>query len=130
VAERLAAMRRLAGAGYPVGLTVAPVMPVEGWRERYDALLADAAAALAGVAALDLTVEFITHRFTDASKQVLRAWYPGSALDMDEAARARKLTKFGAVKHVYPAPLMRELRAGIERVCAERLPDARTLYWT
>jgi spore photoproduct lyase len=34
---RLAAMRRLALAGYPVGLTVAPIMPVDGWREAYEA---------------------------------------------------------------------------------------------
>jgi spore photoproduct lyase len=49
---------------------------------------------------------------------------------MDEAGRARKLTKFGSVKHVYPAAVMRELRDGLERLCAERLPRARVLYWT
>ena len=30
---------RLARAGYPVGLTIAPIMPVDGWREEYGALL-------------------------------------------------------------------------------------------
>ena len=29
--ERLAALRKVALAGYPVGLTIAPVMPVEAW---------------------------------------------------------------------------------------------------
>jgi spore photoproduct lyase len=132
LAARLGALRRVAAAGYPVGLTVAPVMPVEGWRERYDALFADAAAALAGLPGgrLDLTVEFITHRFSAASKQVLLGWYPGTRLDMDEAGRARKLTKFGSTKHVYPAAVVRELRQYLEGACAARLPAARVLYWT
>ena len=33
--DRLAALRALALAGYPVGLTIAPIMPVPGWREEY-----------------------------------------------------------------------------------------------
>jgi spore photoproduct lyase len=127
---RLAALRRVALAGYPVGLTVAPIMPVDGWREAYDALFADAAAALAGVPALDLTAEFITHRFTPGSKEVLLGWYPGTSLEMDEARRVRKTTKFGSTKHVYPAAIMRELRAFMEGALARRLPCARLLYWT
>jgi spore photoproduct lyase len=127
---RLAAMRRVALAGYPVGLTVAPIMPVEGWRERYDELLADAAAALEGVPGLDLTAELITHRFTPGSKDVLLGWYPGTSLEMDEASRSRKTTKFGSLKYVYTPGTMRELRAHLERGIAERLPGARVLYWT
>jgi spore photoproduct lyase len=123
-------MRRLALAGYPVGLTVAPIMPVEDWRERYEALFADVAAALDGVADLDLTAELITHRFTPGSKEVLTGWYPGTSLEMDEARRSRKLTKFGSTKYVYPAATMRELRSGLERLLACRLPAARVLYWT
>jgi spore photoproduct lyase len=126
---RLAAMRRLALAGYPIGLTVAPVMPVDGWREAYDALFADAATALTDVPALDLTAEFITHRFTSTSKEVLLGWYPGTPLEMDEAARVRKTTRFGSTKHVYPAATMRELRGFLEEALARRLPSARVLYW-
>ncbi len=44
VEQRLAALGLLARAGYPVGLTVAPIMPVEGWPEAYGRLLDDAAA--------------------------------------------------------------------------------------
>ena len=61
-------MRRVAQAGYPVGLTIAPIVPVPGWRETYDALLGKVAAALADVPAPDLSVELITHRFTPGSK--------------------------------------------------------------
>ncbi|MEJ5914445.1 SPL family radical SAM protein [Pseudokineococcus sp. 1T1Z-3] len=128
--QRVAALRALALAGYPVGLTIAPIMPVEGWREQYGALLDDVAAATADVAGLDLTAELITHRFTPRSKEVLQGWYPRTALEMDEDARRQKRGKFGAVKHVYPAPVMRELRDWFEAALAERLPAARYLYWT
>ena len=127
---RLHALGRLARDGYRVGLTVAPIQPVEDWRGEYATLFDLAARELAGVADLDLTAELITHRFTAKSKAVLQGWYPAGRLDMDEAARSRKLNKFGGVKHVYPAPLMREMRAELTRLLAERLPAARLLYWT
>ena len=130
LAARLAAMGRMAEAGYPVGLTVAPIMPIEGWRDAYDALFADAAAALAGVPDPDLTVELITHRFTPGSKTVLQGWYPGSDLEMDETARTRKLTKFGSTKWVYPKAVMSDLRATLEAQVRHHLPTARLLYWT
>lgn len=130
MAGRLAAMRQVALAGYRVGLTVAPIIPVEDWREAYDALLADCAAALDGAPDPDTTVELITHRFTEGSKGVLEGWYPGSALEMDPEQRSRKLTKFGSAKFVYPRATMAELRAGLEASVARHLPAARILYWT
>ena len=73
VAARLAAMRRVAEAGYRVGLTIAPIIAAEGWREAYGELIADVAAALDGAPDPDLTVELITHRFTANSKSVLES---------------------------------------------------------
>ena len=130
VAARLAAARRLALAGYPIGLTLAPIMPVPDWRDAYSRLLADAAAALGDVPGLDLTLECITHRFTPGSKETLLGWYPRTQLDMDESRRTTKRTKFGGVKHVYTRTDMAELRAGIEALAAEHLSAARYLYWT
>jgi len=128
--ERLAAMGAVARAGYPVGLTIAPILPVEGWPDAYDGLLRNAAEALSGVAAPDLTVELITHRFTPNSKMVLEGWYPGSDLPMREAERTRKLTKFGSVKYVFPTDLMKAMRAHLTGRIAVHLPMARILYWT
>ncbi len=130
MAARLAALRRMAEAGYPVGLTVAPIMRVPDWAAAYDALFADVGTALQGVPGVDLTAELITHRFTPKSKEVLAGWYPGSSLEMDEAERARKMTKFGSVKWVFPKEQMAEMRASVEASLARHLPAARLLYWT
>ena len=128
VAGRLAALGAVAAAGYPVGLTIAPIMPVEDWRAQYGQLLDDVAAVLP--AGADLTVECITHRFTPRSKATLTDWYPRTKLEMDEDLRVQKRGKFGAVKHVYPRPVMSELRGWFTDAIAARLPGARLLYWT
>jgi spore photoproduct lyase len=130
VPQRADALRRLALSGYPVGLTIAPIMPVADWRTEYGALLDLVAGTLDDVPSLDLTVELITHRFTPKSKAVLLDWYPRTKLEMDEDLRRQKRGRFGAVKHVYPAPVMAELRGWFEGALGERLPAARVLYWT
>ncbi|MET0191577.1 MAG: spore photoproduct lyase family protein [Pseudonocardia sediminis] len=130
VAARLGALGSLARAGYPVGLTIAPIMPLDDWRAEYGDLLDAAAAELAGVPGLDLTAECITHRFTPGSKQVLESWYPRTRLEMDPDERTRKHGRYGSVKYVYPVAVMREMRAWFDDALAERLPAARTLYWT
>ena len=130
MAQRLSALRQVALAGYRIGLTVAPIMPVPDWQAGYDRLLADCAAALAGVPDPDLTVELITHRFTEGSRRILQGWYPGSALDLDPDDRSRKTTKFGGVKYVFPRERMTELRTTLEASVARHLPAARLLYWT
>jgi spore photoproduct lyase len=129
VAKRLGGLRRMADAGYPVGLTIAPIIAAVGWEQAYGDLI-DNAGAILGRDTLDLTVELITHRYTAGSKAVLDSWYPGSALDMTGANRTTKRTKFGTEKQVYDALTMRSLRDFFERRIAEALPAARILYWT
>lgn len=126
----LQALRRMADAGYPVGLIIAPIIAAEGWEVAYLGLLDAAAEALDGVANPDLTVELITHRFNAASKVVLEAWYPGSLLDMSARARSTKRTRFGSEKQVYDVTTMRSLRGFFANAIPRRLPTARILYWT
>ncbi|MHA0287745.1 spore photoproduct lyase family protein [Mycobacterium sp. C3-094] len=128
--RRVAALAQLATAGYPVGLTIAPIMPIPDWRNSYGALMRSVADATAEIADLDLTVECITHRFTAASKDVLTSWYPRTKLEMDESVRTRKYGKFGAAKYVYPKETMAELHSWFDSELATTLPSARALYWT
>ncbi|MGF1554058.1 MAG: spore photoproduct lyase family protein [Paracoccaceae bacterium] len=125
---RLDAMGRLARAGYPVGLTVAPIMPIANWAGSYDELFARAADALPDGA--DLSVELITHRFTPGSREVLTGWYPASDLEMDPSVRREKRTKFGGVKYVYPKATMDTLRERLTASMRRHLPGARLLYMT
>ena len=128
--DRLAALRSLALQGYPVGLTLAPLMPMQDWQVQYGHLLDLVAEAVDGVQHLDLTAECITHRFTPGSKEVLLGWYPKTQLEMDPEQRTTKRTKFGSTKYVYPKDVMSQLRSWFDAELAARLPQCRVLYWT
>jgi spore photoproduct lyase len=130
VASRLVSLRRMADAGYPIGLTIAPIIAAPGWEQAYGDLIEAAAATLLGLPDIDLTIELITHRFTDGSKATLDNWYPGSKLDMTSSNRSTKFTKFGTQKQVYDADTMRRLRAFFTSEIDRLIPSARILYWT
>ena len=61
---------------------------------------------------------------------MLDSWYPGSALDMTDADRMTKRTKFGTEKQVYDTATMQRLRGWFTETIARTLPLARVLYWT
>lgn len=139
VEARLRALRQLAlpkelgGGGYPVGIIIAPIMPIPDWREHYTNLLDRIADALnfgPGIAPANVNVEFISHRFTPGSKDVLQSWYPNTPLDMDETNRAGKRNKFGGTKYVYLPDEMKMLKRFFYEEWQNRFPDVPVLYWT
>ena len=131
--RQLALPRELGGGGYPVGVIIAPIMPIPDWREHYMHLLDRIADALdfgPGIAPANVNVEFISHRFTPGSKDVLQSWYPNTTLDLDETNRAEKRNKFGGTKYVYLPNEMKALKQFFYDEWAVRFPNAPVLYWT
>ena len=111
-----------------MGVVLAPIMPIPNWQMHYADLLDRLQAALNFDC--DLTVEFITHRFTPGSKDVLLQWYPHTRLDLAEAGRAVKRNKFGGVKYVYPPEQMKAMKAWFYAEWQRRLPAAPAQYRT
>jgi len=134
VEKRLGALRRIAlpafqgGGGYPIGIVLAPIIPIPDWQVEYRRLLSDVAEQLDFDC--DLTFELITHRFTPGSKSVLLEWYPNTSLDMEEDTRTVKRNKFGGTKFVFTKEMMGSLRTFLEGEIARLFPRARILYWT
>ena len=135
IAQRIEALRKLSlskeeggGGGYPIGVVLAPIMPLENWQEQYNLLLDELQTAL--LHAPDLTFELITHRFTEGSRNLLQEWYPATGLDMSEEGRSKKLNKFGGTKWVYHSTTMKEMKAFFHDGISTRLPQAKILYWT
>lgn len=134
IQARMEALRKLAlpkergGGGYPIGVVLAPIMPIPDWQQHYSALLQQLEQRLDFPC--DLTFELISHRFTPGSKEVLMQWYPNTSLDMNEETRAVKRNKFGGVKYVYGKEVMKELRDFMMGEISLRFPKAEVLYWT
>ena len=134
IAARIQALRKLAlpksegGGGYPIGIVLAPIMPLDNWQEEYAALLDAVREALDFE--VDLTFELISHRFTPGSKNVLLNWYPHTPLDMEESTRSQKRNKFGGVKFVYPKTQMTDLKGWFHERIGTQFPEGEILYWT
>lgn len=134
VPARIKALRRLAlprergGGNYPIGVVLAPIMPIPDWEVHYTALFNQLEQNLDFPC--DLTFELISHRFTPGSKDVLMEWYPNTSLEMDEASRSTKTNKFGGTKYVYTKEVMKQLKTFFEQQITNRFPKASILYWT
>ena len=127
-AQRILALQQLAQAGYKIGIVLAPLMVYEGWKQEYAQLFKHLGEALA--TAGDVELEFITHRFTEKSREVLLSWYPATKLDMDTTNRTRKFGKFGAPKYVFTPQQMAEIRSFVEVQAALNMPQAIVKYFT
>ncbi|RFZ85715.1 radical SAM protein [Mucilaginibacter terrenus] len=134
VSVRIKALRKMAlprqqgGGGYPIGVVLAPIMPIPDWELHYSKLMDELELNLNFE--IDLTFELITHRFTPGSRDILMEWYPNTSLDFSETNRAIKRNKFGGHKYVFVKELMKELKSFFEAEIARRFPNARILYWT
>ena len=134
VSSRIKALRKLAlprqngGGNYPIGVVLAPIMPIPNWQEEYSLLLDELQQSLNFPT--DLTFELITHRFTPGSKEVLLEWYPNTSLEMDESSRTVKRNKFGGTKYVYIQETMKEMKKFFYQEINNRFPEGEILYWT
>ena len=126
--KRMAMPKELGGGGYPIGIVLAPIMPIPDWKDHYMKLLQDVKASLNFDC--DLTFELITHRFTPGSRDVLLSWYPNTSLDFTETTRTVKRNKFGGTKYVYVKEMMVDLKQFFEKETTANFPKAKILYWT
>lgn len=126
--ERLAAAKKVADAGYPLGFLVAPIIAADGWQKSYRELFETAASELNGKVS-DLTFEFITHRFTKRAKGAILEVFPNTRLDLDEEARTFKFGQFGYGKYIYPKELFAEIKTYFEGIANDFFPDAKVKYF-
>jgi spore photoproduct lyase len=134
VDARLQALRKLAlpkalgGGGYPVGVVLAPIMPIPDWPVHYGQLLDRIGQALDFDC--DLTFELISHRFTPGSKDVLTGVVPQYQPRHGRGPAGRQAQQVRRRQVRVHARRDEDLRRYFEREVAARFPRARVLYWT
>ncbi|PZD93418.1 spore photoproduct lyase [Paenibacillus sambharensis] len=128
--QRIEAAAKIAGAGYPLGFIIAPIIWHDNWEEGYSELLDSLAKALPKEASGGLTFELIQHRFTKTAKSVIEKRYPKTKLEMDIEKRKYKWGRWGQGKYVYPDEQAYALRMHISERIFEHFPDANIDYFT
>jgi spore photoproduct lyase len=128
--ERIAAARKVAQAGYPLGFIVAPIYRHDEWVEGYHELFQRLHASLKDLELPNLSFEMIQHRFTKPAKKVIQQRYPNTKLEMDEEKRKYKWGRYGIGKYVYPTDEAAELEGTIRSYIAEYFPQAEIQYFT
>jgi len=126
LAARLDALAKVAQAGYPMGLIIAPVFIEDGWEEDYGQLLEELSRRLSTVS--DLTVEIILHRYTDRAKATIQEIFPSTSLPMDRDDRVFKYGQFGYDKWVYTKDIYQAAREYMETRVKTLLPLAKLEY--
>ncbi|AFM41181.1 spore photoproduct lyase [Desulfosporosinus acidiphilus SJ4] len=113
--KRIVASGKVLNAGYPLGFIFAPIFRFPGWEAEYQHLLERTAEELTrlapqGWSSEQLTLEFISHRYTLKAKANIQEIFPNSLLPMVEEDRKFKYGQFGYGKYIYPPEELEELK--------------------
>lgn len=130
LAERIAAARKVALSGYPMGFIIAPIYLYDGWQLGYTELVQKLAQALPPETYENVTFELIQHRFTLPAKRVIEKRYPRTKLDLDETKRKYKWGRYGIGKYVYVDESQRDIRHLFHTLISQHFPGAHIEYFT
>ncbi|HEX2927182.1 MAG TPA: spore photoproduct lyase [Ruminiclostridium sp.] len=127
--DRIAAARKVAQAGYPLGFIIAPIFYFPGWEKEYDDLLRSLSSQVPQDDQDDLRFELITHRYTKRAKANILSIFPATTLPMLEEERQFKFGQFGYGKYLYPPEIRQELKEYMERKIHSYFPAAHIDYF-
>lgn len=127
--ERLAAAKKIAEAGYPLGFIIAPIMISKTWQEDYKQLITDLKADLSHYNE-PITFELIQHRFTATAKELILTRFPNTELDMNEENRLLKWGPYGKFKYVYPKEKSSEIKEYISKLIKDNFNNSVIEYFT
>ncbi|QZY54549.1 spore photoproduct lyase [Crassaminicella profunda] len=127
--ERIAASRKIAQAGYPIGFIIAPIMIYDGWKSEYEELLSHLKSQLKDYHE-EITFELIQHRFTATAKELILTRFPKTKLDMNEETRQLKWGPYGKFKYVYPKEKSTEIKKYITELIHSNFEKALIEYFT
>lgn len=132
--DRILAAGKVLTAGYPLGFIIAPIFRFAGWQEAYRRLMERTAVELSarapeGWSSEQLTLEFISHRFTARAKANILTFFPKSSLPMEEDTRKYKYGQFGYGKYIYKPEEMAELREFFQEQVKCYFPLAKVEYF-
>ncbi len=125
--QRLDAAEKVYKAGYPTGFIIGPIITFEDWKDQYREMFKELNQRFG--TGENLTMEFITHRFTKRAKSNILEVFPETTLPMEETERKFKYGQFGYGKYIYPPDTMDEVKRFMSELVDEYIPQANIDYF-
>lgn len=128
--KRIEALCKVAKAGYPVGIIIAPVFIYENWKQEYEEMLKQLKEKLKEneLESIEIEFEVITHRYTTSAKNKILEFYPETNLPMQEEERKYKYGQFGYGKYIYKPEQMEEVKHFFKEKIEAEFPNAKIRY--
>ena len=122
--QRIEAVNRMCGAGYPCGLLIAPVILTEGWKAMYTQLLEQLRAGLSEKMRGQMFLEIILMTYSYVHRAINGAAFPSAP----ELYDGGLMTGRGRGKYCYRPEVRREAEAFLRGEIARILGDVKILY--
>lgn len=127
--DRVEAAKKVWNSKYPLGFIIAPIITIENWQIQYENLFKTLAKTFSADTNNDLTLEFITHRFTKKAKNQILEIFSNTKLPLNEEERTFKYGQFGYGKYIYSKESMAEINEYMKGLKEKYLPFAKIEYF-
>lgn len=121
---RIKALNRMAEAGYPVGLLIAPVILLPGWKELYCQLIELLCVELSDQVKREGFLEIILMTYSFVHNAINSEAFPGLVPLLDR----EKMTGRGRGKYCYRAEYREEAETFFRTMLEDKLPTMKLLY--
>lgn len=121
---RINALNRMCAAGYPVGLLIAPVILLDGWREAYRGLLDTLASRLSEQVRRSMKMEVIFMTYSYVHRAINAEAYPDAVNLYD----AKRMTGRGMGRYRYRDDARTEAEAFLRGEIKARFGESSILY--
>ncbi|WP_040198408.1 SPL family radical SAM protein [Candidatus Soleaferrea massiliensis] len=122
--KRISALNRMAEAGYPAGLLIAPVILLDGWKTLYGELIDQLADTLSGKTRKSLPIEIILMTYSYVHRAINQDAFPNAV----ELYSAEQMIGGGRGKYRYRQEHREPAEQFFREQLARKLPEAHIAY--
>jgi spore photoproduct lyase len=122
--ERIGALNKLHGAGYGVGILIAPIILLDGWQEMYERLLMTMAGSVDPAILRGVPLEIIFMTYGTVTRQINGEAFPGAVPLYDKDSMAF----CGRSRYGYTQTAKTEAAEFLRDLIARWLPEASIAY--
>lgn len=122
--DRIAALNKLGEAGYTVGMLIAPIVLMEGWKELYAKLMEQLAEKLLPETKKKLFIEIIFMTYSFVHRAINEEAFPKAVTLYDQSL----MTGRGRGRYCYRESIRNEAEAFLREQLSKKLPGIQILY--